>query len=75
MGETIIESSLSSELGVLIHAELKKAVQAFVMDGEMYVLYKFTPVQSTETKIKWQIFRHEIEWLNNSGLMFLNLSA
>jgi DNA polymerase theta len=71
LGQAIVASSLTPEDGVFIHRELKKAVQAFVMDGELHVLYTFTPVQSIQTEINWQIFRKEIESLDESGIRVL----
>lgn len=38
------------------------------MDGEMHILYTFTPVQDLFVSINWQIFRSEMEALDESGL-------
>lgn len=56
LGQAIVASSLTPEDGLFVHRELRKALQAFVMDGEMHVLYLFTPVQAAQTNINWQIF-------------------
>jgi len=54
-----------------VHRELQKALRAFVMDGEMHVLYSFTPVQTSHENINWQIFRKEVESLDESNLRVL----
>lgn len=38
------------------------------MDGEMHILYTFTPVQDLSVSINWQVFRSEMEALDKSGL-------
>lgn len=38
------------------------------MDGEMHILYTFTPVQESSISINWQAFRSEMEALDDSGL-------
>jgi replicative superfamily II helicase len=72
LGEAIISSSFSPRDGIFIHSELSRAVQAFVLDGDMHVLYTFTPVHSTDAKINWMIFRKEMDQLNESGLRVLS---
>jgi DNA polymerase theta len=73
LGQAIVASALSPEDGTFVPRELKKAVQAFLMDGEMHVLYTFTPVQLMQTEINWQIFRKGIESLDERGLRVLTL--
>ncbi|KAI0537609.1 P-loop containing nucleoside triphosphate hydrolase protein [Xylaria digitata] len=76
LGKAIVASSLEPEDGVFVHREMQRALQAFVIDGEMHILYTFTPVQELITSINWQIFRSEMEALDDSGLrvmMFLGL--
>lgn len=68
LGEAIVASSLTPEDGLFIHRELRKALQAFVMDGEMHVLYSFTPVQTAQITINWQIFRKEMDGFDGSNL-------
>ncbi|KAK0119000.1 hypothetical protein ONS96_012073 [Cadophora gregata f. sp. sojae] len=68
LGEAIVASSLTPEDGLFIHRELRKALQAFVMDGEMHVLYSFTPVQAAVTNINWRIFRKEMDGFDESNL-------
>ena len=68
LGEAIVASSLTPEDGIFIYRELRKALQAFVMDGEMHVLYSFTPVQAGQTNINWQIFRKEMDGFDESNL-------
>ncbi|KAI1356540.1 P-loop containing nucleoside triphosphate hydrolase protein [Xylaria sp. FL0043] len=68
LGKAVVTSSLEPEDGAFVHRELQRALQAFVMDGEMHILYTFTPVHEFSTSINWQIFRSEIDALDNSGL-------
>ncbi|MCJ1438761.1 hypothetical protein MMC27_008151 [Xylographa pallens] len=75
LGQAIVASSLTPEDGMFVHTEFQKALKAFVLDGEMHVFYMFTPVQCTRLgDIKWQIFRKEIENLDESGLRVLQFS-
>jgi DNA polymerase theta len=71
LGQAVVASSLAPEDGLFVHRELRKALQAFVMDGEMHVLYYFTPVQATHGNINWQIFRQEVERLDESNMRAL----
>ena len=76
MGQAIIAASLTPEDGLFIHAECQRALQAFVMDGEMHVFYMFTPIQSTGLGvINWPIFRREVEGFDESGLRVLSFSG
>jgi hypothetical protein len=72
LGEAVGAACLAPEDGLFIYKELEMAVKAFVMDGEMHVLYTCTPVQSMQHEVNWQIFRKEIEYLDESGLRVLN---
>ncbi|TGJ80043.1 hypothetical protein E0Z10_g8731 [Xylaria hypoxylon] len=77
LGKAVVASSLEPEDGAFVHREMQRALQAFVMDGEMHILYTFTPVQELFASINWQIFRSEMEALDDSGLrvmMFLGLN-
>jgi replicative superfamily II helicase len=71
LGQAVVASSLGPEDGLFVHRELRKALQAFVMDGEMHVLYSFTPVQAAYGNINWQIFRKEVERLDESNMRAL----
>lgn len=53
LGKAIVMSSFAPEDGFSIYKELKSAVQAFVMDGEMHFLYMFTPIQSPQVDVNW----------------------
>ncbi len=68
LGQAVVASSLAPEDGLFVHRELRRALRAFVMDGEMHVLYSFTPVQAAHGSIKWQIFRKEVERLDESNI-------
>lgn len=71
LGKAIVTSSFTPEDGIFTYKELKRAVQAFVMDGEMHFLYMFTPIQSPQADINWQIFHNEIDLLDESALRVL----
>lgn len=73
LGKAIVASALDPDDGTFIHDELARALQAFVMDGDMHILYTFTPVQDNGSSINWQIFRNEIEGLDDSGHRVLGL--
>ncbi|KAG5943895.1 hypothetical protein E4U53_006987 [Claviceps sorghi] len=72
LGKAIVGSAIDPDDGVFIHDELNKALRAFVMDGEMHILYVFTPVQDFGVTVNWQVFRNEMERLDESGLRVLN---
>lgn len=71
VGEAIVASSLTPEDGIFVHKELRKSLQAFVLDAEMHILYTFTPIQSTSGPINWRIFRKEVESFDESNLRAL----
>lgn len=71
LGSAVVTSSLDPDDGIFIHKELKRALQAFVMDGEMHILYTFTPVQDMSVTINWKVFSNEMEGLDESGLRVL----
>ncbi|KAM7219136.1 DNA polymerase theta [Rhypophila decipiens] len=69
LGRAIVAASVDPEDGIFIHAELQSALKAFVLDGEMHVLYTFTPIPDLNTvSINWRIFWNEMEQLDESGL-------
>ncbi|EGZ77129.1 P-loop containing nucleoside triphosphate hydrolase protein [Neurospora tetrasperma FGSC 2509] len=74
LGGAIVASSLDPEDGVFIHKELERALKGFVMDGEMHVLYNFTPVSGlgNGTSINWKVFWNEMEKLHESGLRVMS---
>lgn len=73
LGKAIVASSLEPEDGAFVYREMQRALQAFVMDGEMHILYTFTPVQELANSIDWRIFRSEMEALDDSGLRTMEL--
>ncbi|CEI38885.1 unnamed protein product [Fusarium venenatum] len=73
LGRAIVASAIDPDDGVFVHDELSRALQAFVMDGEMHILYTFTPVQESGIMVNWQVFRNEMEGLDESGLRVLRL--
>ncbi|TVY48952.1 DNA polymerase theta [Lachnellula occidentalis] len=73
LGEAVVASSLTPEDGLFVHRELLKALQGFAMDSDIHALYTFTPVQTTQGNINWQIFRQEVERLDESNMRALQL--
>lgn len=71
LGQAIVASSLTPEDGLFVHRELRKALGAFVLDGELHVLYAFTPVQSAEGSINWQLLRKEVDGFDESNMRAL----
>ncbi|KAL1853973.1 hypothetical protein VTK73DRAFT_8863 [Phialemonium thermophilum] len=74
LGKAVVAASLDPEDGTFVHAELRSALQALVMDGEMHVLYHFTPIQDLGgVVINWRVFWSEMEGLDESGLRTMRL--
>lgn len=71
LSQATVASYLSPEDGIFLHGELRRALQAFVMDGDMHIFYTFTPVYTSVADIHWPIFRNEIDSLDESGLRVL----
>ncbi|KAI9931604.1 hypothetical protein MW887_010181 [Aspergillus wentii] len=72
LGQAVVASAFAPEDGLYVHEELKRALQAFVMDGDMHIFYMFTPLQvAMQTQIDWQIFRDQLDNLDESGLRAL----
>ncbi|PNY28824.1 DNA polymerase theta [Tolypocladium capitatum] len=72
LGKAIVASAIDPDDGIFVHKELTRALRAFVMDGEMHILYVFTPVQDFGIAVNWQVFRSEMEALDESGLRVLS---
>ena len=69
LGSAIVAASLTPEDGLFVHSDLCRAIQSFVMDGEMHIFYLFTPVQTAALPdVSWPIFRAELEALDDSGI-------
>ena len=75
LGQATVAASLPPEDGIFVHAEFKRALQAFVMDGEMHVFYMFTPINLTLGEIDWNVFREEIGGFDDSDLRVLQFSC
>lgn len=73
LGRAMVASALTPEDGIFVHKELKKPLQAFVVDGEMHVLCVFTSVSSILSEVNWQVFRKVIDSLDESGLRALRI--
>jgi DNA polymerase theta len=72
LGQAVVASAFSPEDGIFVYEELKRALQAFVMDGDMHIFYMFTPFQEAmNTPIDWPIFRDQLDRLDESGLRAL----
>ncbi|OKL59679.1 hypothetical protein UA08_05271 [Talaromyces atroroseus] len=72
LGAAIVASSFSPDDGIFVYEELKRALQAFVMDGEMHIFYMFTPFSvAMNTTIDWPIFRDQLDLLDESGIRAL----
>ncbi len=71
LGKAIVASAIDPDDGIFIHKELTRALRGFVMDGDMHILYTFTPVQDFGVPVNWQIFRNEMERLDESGMRVL----
>ncbi|EDO00417.1 hypothetical protein SS1G_14287 [Sclerotinia sclerotiorum 1980 UF-70] len=69
--QAVVASSLAPEDGLFVYKELRKSLKTFVLDGEMHALYTFTPVQVVQGNINWQIFRKEVDMLDESNLRVL----
>ena len=72
LGKAVVASGLDAEDGVFIHGELKKALRSLVLDGDMHVLYIFTPISESFGQVNWQIFRNEMEAMDASDLRVLS---
>ncbi|KAL1970531.1 hypothetical protein VTN77DRAFT_4175 [Rasamsonia byssochlamydoides] len=72
IGQAIVASSFAPDDGLFVYDELRRALQAFVMDGEMHIFYMFTPLQVAQnTNIDWPTFRDQLDALDESGLRAL----
>lgn len=72
LGQAVVDSAFSPEDGLFVYEELRRALQAFVMDGDMHIFYMFTPFQvAMNTAIDWPIFRDQLDRLDESGLRAL----
>lgn len=73
LGTAVVASALEPEDGAFVHRELQRALRAFVMDGDMHLLYTFTPVQNFSMNVNWRVFRNEVEALDDSALRVMSL--
>ena len=72
LSQATVASYLTPEDGIFVYGELRRALRAFVMDGEMHIFYTFTPAYiSGLADINWPIFRREMWNLDESGLRVL----
>lgn len=72
LGQAVVASAFAPEDGLFVYEELRRALQAFVMDGDMHIFYMFTPLQvAVNTQIDWPIFRDQLDFLDDSGLRAL----
>lgn len=71
LGQAIVASGIDPDDGAFVHKELTRALKAFVMDGELHILYMLTPVQDFGAAVNWRIFRNAMDSLDESGLRVL----
>lgn len=72
LGQAVVASSFAPEDGLFVYDELKRALRAFVMDGDMHIFYMFTPLQvAMANQIDWRIFRDQLDNLDESGIRAL----
>ena len=72
LSKATVSSYMTPEDGLLLYDELQRAMRAFVMDGDMHIFYLFTPISFHGiTEIDWQLFRREMENLDDSGMRVL----
>ncbi|KAH7329317.1 DEAD/DEAH box helicase [Stachybotrys elegans] len=71
LGKAIVASALDPDDGLFIYKELSKTLRAFVMDGDMHILYTFSPVHDNGLNVNWQVFRDEMQLLDDSGIRVL----
>ena len=72
LGQAVVASAFAPDDGLFMYEELKRALQAFVMDGDMHVFYMFTPLQAAaQTQIDWPTFRDLLDTLDDSGIRAL----
>lgn len=61
LGKAIVASSLSLDEGLFLHFELERTLRSFNLDGELHIIYCFTPIfLTTQVDVKWDIFRDQI---------------
>jgi DNA polymerase theta len=74
LGMAVVASGLSPEDRVLVHSELRRALESFVLDGDLHIFYLFTPVQTAGlAEISWLTFRNQLEDLDDSGMRAVRL--
>lgn len=74
LGMAVVASGLSPEDGIFVHSELRRALESFVMDGDMHIFYLFTPVQTVGlAEVCWLTFRKQLDSLDDSGMRALQL--
>lgn len=74
LGTAVVASGLSPEDGIFVHSELSRALESLVLDGDLHILYLFTPVQTSGLSgISWLTFRNQLESLEESGLRAVRL--
>ncbi|KIV89160.1 hypothetical protein PV10_08751 [Exophiala mesophila] len=74
LGIAVVASGLSPEDGVFVYSDLQRAIESFVMDGDLHIIYLFTPVQTMGlAEISWVTFRNQLDLLDDSGLRAMRL--
>lgn len=72
LGQAIVAASLTPEDGIFVHDEIRRALRAFVLDGDLHIFYMFTPIQASSLgDISWSIFRDQLDELDESSMRVL----
>lgn len=77
LGRATVLSGMSPENSTFAYTELQRAMQSFVLDGELHVFYMFTPIselsEDPDSAIDWPTYRSEIASLDESSLRVMTL--
>lgn len=58
----VVQSSMSPDEGLVIFGELQKALQCFVLENELHIIYQITPINicdywvSSSTSVDWNLY-------------------
>ena len=62
LGFAVVGSAMTPDEGLLIFSELQKALQCFVLENELHIIYQITPINISEywmtssSKVDWNLF-------------------
>lgn len=74
-GRAVVVSALDPADALFVRGELERALKSFVLDGEMHILYTFTPINDSmnQGNIFWKRYCQEMDNLDDSGMRVLQL--